>query len=202
MSNRARAHSGANGTTLRPALGPRRQGLQDGTAPIHAIVGWKNPLTTENLQKMAFRLDPSEWHGQAVETLWAELVRGTTDGETYVIKNSPFFAKGVSFLDVVRGKRADSDLVFSSTVAGSGHSTYRIICDLGSRDFPIWWAKLQDAGCSYESTQSSGRAIYAVDVPDTADINAAYEVMEDGQSRAIWVFEEAHFGRQRPASVS
>ena len=158
-------------------------------------------MTTTNLEKMSFRLNPEDWHGQQMETLWVEALGDARNDELYVVRNSPFFARGVSFLDIARGERQDGSLLFSSTIAGSGHSTYRIICDPNSREFSACWAKLQNLGCTYESATIYGKAVYTVDVPETANIKAACEVMEEGQSEGIWIFEEAHYGRLHAAAV-
>jgi hypothetical protein len=50
------------------------------------------------LTKILFHPNPDDWHGRVSETLWGELL---SDRDVLAIQNSPFFAHGVSFLDVV-----------------------------------------------------------------------------------------------------
>jgi hypothetical protein len=47
--------------------------------------------------KICFQLDQNEWHGYATESVWAQHVAGNR----FRLLNTPFFAKGVSYLDVV-----------------------------------------------------------------------------------------------------
>jgi hypothetical protein len=75
------------------------------------------------LVKVKFVLDPGEWHGSATETLWAAPV----GQNQYRLENSPFYAFGVSYQDVVAAQRTDNELEFVSVVSRGGHSTYRIL---------------------------------------------------------------------------
>ncbi len=49
------------------------------------------------LRKLFFRLEENAWHGSATESLWAEPVQAGR----YRLRNSPFYAFGVSAEDVV-----------------------------------------------------------------------------------------------------
>ena len=61
-----------------------------------------------------------------VETLWAERV-GPNE---YRLENSPFWAYGVSWLDVVEAQpEEDGALAFVRVVQKSGHRTVRLILD-------------------------------------------------------------------------
>ena len=75
------------------------------------------------LTKIYFLFGANEWHGHDSESVWEEHVG---DGK-YKIKNSPFFAKGVSFEDVVSVREKDNMLVVEKTIISAGHSTYRIL---------------------------------------------------------------------------
>lgn len=59
-------------------------------------------MDTSGLTKVFFKLDPAEWHGLQTESLWAEPLAGTKNGDVFVIKNSPFYSREVSYLDVVK----------------------------------------------------------------------------------------------------
>lgn len=147
----------------------------------------------DNLVKIFFEL------GDATESVWAEPVSG--DSSTFVIRNTPFFAKGVSFLDTVIAdidKDRDDVFIFSRAKKGSGHSTYRIIIEQISKTFLSYWKKLEKLGCSYESasyeTSEGDKILYAIDVPALTDIYAVYTILEKGEKNGIWIFEEGHCG--------
>jgi hypothetical protein len=53
-------------------------------------------------ERVYFPLDPTDWHGRPNEGLWAEPLKGATPATAYRLRNSPFFVRGVSFLDTVR----------------------------------------------------------------------------------------------------
>ncbi|MEL7521275.1 MAG: hypothetical protein AAGJ80_06605, partial [Cyanobacteria bacterium J06553_1] len=53
-------------------------------------------------------------------------------------------------------------------------------------------------GCSYESgteKMSDGKKIlYAIDVPTETDVYEVYDILEEGEEKDVWVFEEGHVG--------
>jgi hypothetical protein len=141
------------------------------------------------LRKVRVNFEPDVWHGRASETLWAE---GIGDGK-YRIRNTPFFAKGIGFLDVIKTKEDDEGLIYVSTVLFSGHSTYRLslLQPNNPSQFENCWKALQALGCTYESGAPEVNLL-AVDVPPSADIHAVYGVLESGESDQVWEFEEGH----------
>lgn len=153
----------------------------------------------EDLVKICFELDPSEWHGSYIESVWAECIPGGSYS-TYVIRNTPFYMKGVSFLDVVRAekKKEDNDgsLYFSEVIDRSGHSTYRVLVDPENREFFDFWKRLETLGCHYESathnTTEGKRKLYAIDVPANANISKIRDLLKEGEDADIWLFEEGH----------
>ena len=155
-------------------------------------------VTEGMLVKVRFQLDRSEWHGYDTEALWAEPIG--TAGEAFVLRNSPCHVRGVSFLDVVAAAFNATDGVyeFRHVVARGGHSTYMVISHLGKAEFDGHWNELQAIGCSYESgafrTQAGPAMLYSIDVPDTTDIHAAYELLEEGERLGLWGFQEGHCG--------
>ena len=46
------------------------------------------------------------------------------------------------------------------------------------------------------SADFQDRMLYAVDVPESEDIYAAYEVLKKGEREGIWLFEEGHVGHK------
>lgn len=133
-------------------------------------------------QKIAF---PIEVDGEAsIEWIWAERL---PSGD-YRLDNSPFFAYGVSWLDVVSVMEDDHGLRFAGHVAPGGHSTFRVAAggrDDLDRDHPLWQSILA-LGCSREIFDD---ALWAIDAPPTTDLARLVEILEDGERMNAWVWE-------------
>ena len=152
---------------------------------------------TDSLVKIDLPLQTGEWHGYRTETVWAEKL----GGNRYRIRNSPFYAFGVSADDVIFANPDDeAKLVFGGVSIRGGHSTYRLMrsAQCEALTFQSYWERLASLGCSYE--EGPGRLL-AVDVPPSVDIYDVYELMERGEASGAWHFEEGHCGhalRNRP----
>jgi hypothetical protein len=152
---------------------------------------------TGKLIKVCFELDSSDWHGHASETLWASPIVGT-EWRNFRIMNSPFFARGISYRDIVKASALDNDFIldFKEVVERGGHSTYMILFKSTEARVGSYWNMLEKSGCSYESTSiklSIGqRSLYSVDVPPSADIYEIYEILERGERDAVWIFQEGY----------
>lgn len=162
-----------------------------------------SPAGDEDLVRVRFTLDSDEWHGGSSEGLWAEPVAGSDSGDLYRLRNSPFFARGVSFKDVVRAKpskKYGGTLEAVALIEKSGHSNYMLLFEEGDKIFTGIWEKLKNMGCGYESTDiqlSIGkRLLYAVDVPPSADIIEVHAILTEGQELGIWMFQEGSLGHQ------
>lgn len=151
---------------------------------------------------VTFTLDHEDWHGRPTEGLWAEPIEGATPGSALRLRNSPFFVRGISFQDVVRGVQRSDDgkLEFAGVVDRGGHSTYMLLVSPTRADFSTYWGKLQNLGCTYESKKlkvSLGdRILYSVDVPPRADIDAIRSVLEDGERNNVWMLQEGYVGHK------
>src|SRR5689334_5842393 len=75
----------------------------------------------ENMVKIKIPLPMNDASGIDAEWLWAE-----PEGDSFVLKNVPIFAYGLSYGDSVRIRIEDDVLVFQDIVRRGGHSTYRI----------------------------------------------------------------------------
>jgi hypothetical protein len=130
-----------------------------------------------------------EIQGESVchtESLWA---RPEGDGR-YRLCNSPFYAFGVSFEDVVFARDVDGLLMFTGVAATSGHSTYRLsLNDVDRELLEAALANLNSLGCTYEQGP-----YLALDVPPESDIHRVYALLEEGEARGLWEFEEGHCG--------
>ena len=153
----------------------------------------ESPSTGHALRKLFFRLEEGAWHGSATESLWAEPV----SGGRYRLRNSPFYALGVSAEDIVLAQEEEGLLFFTGVALRGGHSTYRIMKAKGLRpeDFARYWEPLRRVGCSYE--EGLGRLL-AVDVPPRVDIQHVDSLLEQGEQAQVWHFEEGHRGHPAP----
>src|SRR6476646_8922400 len=85
----------------------------------------------ENMVKVTIPLPADNLAGAASESVWTQ---PQGDG-IYRIKNVPFYAKGISFDDLVKAEEQEDVLMFKGVVRPSGHSTYRIFAS-GGRTAP------------------------------------------------------------------
>lgn len=147
-----------------------------------------NDPSKKGLVKVTLPLDPGAWHESATETLWAEPIG---PGQ-YRLENSPFFAFGNSYRDVILARPDGPKMLFVETFSRSGHSTYRIVPNPDRlAEFDDMWAPLQTYGCSFEE---GPQGLLAVDVPPEANIFDVYGALEAGERKGIWTFEEGHCG--------
>jgi hypothetical protein len=152
---------------------------------------------TENLVKIRFDLDASDWHGHSSETVWAEPLNGK-ERRIFRLRNSPFFATGIGHLDIVSAALTDNDMVYSfaSVVERGEHSTYMLLFQPQDERAAVYWKHLEDLGCSFESMtiklRIGTRVLYSVDVPPTADLKQAYELFERGEAAGFWTFQEGY----------
>ena len=150
--------------------------------------------------RVYFELPENDWHGGGLEGLWAEPLEASPSGTVYRLLNSPYYARGISYLDVVRAvQRQDggSGLAFAGIIDHSGHSTYMILTPARTEEFESLWNRLSVLGCTYESagiekSASRNRELLSVDVPPSSDIHAAYAILEEGEKNNVWTFQEGH----------
>jgi hypothetical protein len=144
--------------------------------------------TYRPLVRITFPLDPQDSHGFTTERLWAEsLGKGR-----YLLRNSPFYAFGVSNEDIVLCQENDEHVIFQRVLIRGGHSTYRLKPSnrsIHDTQFQEYWKPLEALGCTFEEGP-----MLSLDVPPTTDIYAVYALLEVGENSGIWEFEEGHCG--------
>ncbi|MGH7717996.1 MAG: DUF4265 domain-containing protein [Gemmatimonadaceae bacterium] len=137
-------------------------------------------------EKIGFRLvrdedgyPPADW-----EHLWARAV----GDDQYVIDNTPFFVRGISFGDVVAAERESGQLVFRQLVQPSPHSTLRVI--LFRKDLVVRLRqRMRELGCATELSHVPG--LIAVDVPPGVSLESVRQVLDVGEKAGDWEYEEA-----------
>lgn len=144
------------------------------------------------LAKVLIRVEPADWHSVGTETLWAT----PTGPNTYRLENSPFYAKGFSYLDVVLAEFDEGEgiIVAQRVVEASGRSTYAlwVIASFDSNgEFAKYWQPIEELGCTFEGARNR---LLSVDVPTTTDVTEAYRLMQLGEDAGVWHFQEQNYG--------
>lgn len=149
-------------------------------------------MTDDQLIKVFFDL------GLKTESVWAEPLFQPDSRPSFIIRNSPFYVKGISFLDIVYAvPRSLGGYEFREVVGRGGHSTYWIFSPQAD-NFDRFWPRLAELGCSYESsTIDPGPLLYVLDVPDTCDIGEVEAILEEGTKSGLWRWEEANVEHKR-----
>jgi hypothetical protein len=124
----------------------------------------------EDLYQVVFDLpdDIAAWAPGSSERLWVAKTPVRLEVE---VRNTPFYVKGVSYLDRVRVRidHERRELVFDEFVAGAGHSTVRVI--LMEREVAATLTELlNEFGCTGEI--DAGERLWAIDVPPEVDYDA------------------------------
>lgn len=143
----------------------------------------------DELTKVVFSLEESDWHSHATESMWAR----SEGADRFRLENVPFYVYRVSYGDVVTTVTEEGQRFFHGVSERSGHSTYRIFLteEASEEGFDEYWSTLRSVGCTYERGTDY---LIAVDVPPEADIYEAYEALERGVRAKAWDFEEGHCG--------
>jgi len=123
-------------------------------------------MNDENLTKIELRVEDGEG-GAYVETSWAKPVG---DG-LFQLENSPFYAYGVSWLDVVEARKPEDNgfPVFTKVVEKSGNRTVRVIFNPPIEDGNVSKKivdTLVELGCSFEGANPS---YIAINIPREVD---------------------------------
>ncbi len=70
----------------------------------------------KDLIKLFIELD-EDWHGFSTESVWVKKL----GNDLYRIENTPFYAMGISFQDIVKGRESNGRIEFQSVVERGGH---------------------------------------------------------------------------------
>jgi hypothetical protein len=107
----------------------------------------------------------------------------------YKLDNSPFYAYGVSWEDVIEAVPAeDGFLEFTCRILKSGNRTLRVIFDSPTvhPESEAVLKQLVHLGCSYEGMQSR---LISINVPPDADFEAVTKYLT-GQANVRWEYAD------------
>lgn len=151
----------------------------------------KTEAASKELEKVIVPLEQDAWHGFTEEVMWAKEVN---NGQ-YELQNTPFFAKGLAFLDVVTVQSLDGRLVMTNVSRHSRHSTYRALIQ-NDTSLPQLEKILKDLAimnCTYESYKDTKWTLYTFDIPPSS-VDLVYKVLDSAGKQGVLDFEEGHFG--------
>jgi hypothetical protein len=124
----------------------------------------------QRLVKVALKSPDGE-----VETLWA----ADLGGGRYRLDNTPWYANGVSWQDVVEARPdADGQLHFERVSEKSGNRTIRIVADEPFSD--EWLEQIVKRGCSFEG---ANRKYIGINIPPEVDLATIASFLTDAGVR-------------------
>jgi hypothetical protein len=140
---------------------------------------------SEKHVKVIFHCEKDEvgWPPIGAEGVWAI---DLGDGK-YQLDNTPFFARGVAWKDLVLGRLEDGKVIFQRVHKYSGHSTIRIFCKDDEKRNSLS-EELKRMGCSYEGIPQY--KMVAIDVPLTVDLKQIQAFLDRGEQKGEWAYEE------------
>lgn len=155
-------------------------------------------------EKVHFPLVPDAqgWPPASVESLWA---RRTERADELVVDNTPFFVRGIAWLDRIRvAAGADGQLEFAELVSESGHSTVRVLV-LDDTEMGRVRTAAQELGCACELIRAYPN-LAALDVPPVVDYAEVKAWLDERETVGRLGYEEAciseHHRTGAPAMMS
>lgn len=142
--------------------------------------------------KITIPLSGDNLAGATSESLWAE---PQNRGE-YVLKNVPFYAKGLSCDDLIEAEQSDGNLLFKRVVQHNGHSTYRVYARQGrtAPEVSELLEKLRGMHCDVEPATDK---LVGIDVLPDADVYKVYAALSEAEQAGTIDFQEGHLGHAR-----
>lgn len=143
---------------------------------------------------IVFDAPAADWHSFTEEGIPAEQI----GADTYRLSASPFFVFGISNQDIVRAAPREDGLRFVEKRSSGGHSTYRMFSNkrtAGEIEASAEFASLRRIGCRWQRSDLHFGPLYAIDVRPDIDIGELFHILETGEHRELWTFEESDFGR-------
>ncbi|MCD2223372.1 DUF4265 domain-containing protein [Listeria cossartiae] len=129
------------------------------------------------MEKIFFNLDVVEGYPPVyTESLWAERL----SSGNYKIKNIPFYAKEVSFNDVISIRvGSEGEFLFHKIVRYSGNNTLRIVF-FDENVIKRRLNKLAGLGCSWECMNAT---FYSVNIPTGPSFKKVIQYLEKAYVR-------------------
>jgi hypothetical protein len=141
-------------------------------------------MESKDLTKVRIDL-PNHW-ATGGESLWAKPV----GVDTYEVRNTPFHAYDINFLDIVEARSTDPDLTPTvvRVVKRSGHRTLRVhFSDSGSASERV--AQLESLAALMVSFEGKNDTFFAIDVAPDGDYEAVCSHLAAWEKTGILEYE-------------
>jgi hypothetical protein len=139
--------------------------------------------------KITISLSGDNLAGATSESLWA----GPQNNGQYILKNVPFYAKGLSCDDLVEAEQSGGNLLFKRVLQHNGHSTYRVYARQGRTAPEVLdlLEKLRGIHCDVEPPTDK---LVGIDVLPQADVYKVYTALSEAEQAGMIDFQEGHCG--------
>jgi Domain of unknown function (DUF4265) len=120
------------------------------------------------------------------ETLWATPI----GNDQFRLENIPFQNYGYAFGDVVQTEQQKEGFpIATSVVQRSKHSAFRVFAAESIESFDALddWKTLHQLGCTYERAT---KRLFAIDVPVGVAVAEVERLLEAGEIKKNWDYEE------------
>ncbi|WP_328984038.1 DUF4265 domain-containing protein [Thiorhodovibrio winogradskyi] len=154
-----------------------------------------NDMMKQNA-KVLFRV-PNEDGSAEVETLWAT----SLGGDKYKIDNSPFYAYGVSWEDIVLAPFSEEEQfpTFQSVVSKSGNRTVRVSFDPPieeGNESDVILKGLVSLGCDYEGANTK---YISVNIPPNVSLDEVRQYLIEKET--TWEHADPTYDRLFPENA-
>lgn len=139
------------------------------------IITKENKTIDTRLFKVYFKLeiDNDGYPPVSEESIWAKEI----SGNLCEIDNIPFYAKGISYKDIICVERGENNNYYKSLYKSSGNSTIRIIF-FNSKKIDCIINKLEKSGCTWE--QGETKDFFSINIPIDIDEKPILEILKNG----------------------
>lgn len=127
------------------------------------------------------------------ESAWA-----IKKGEYYLLDNILFYAKSYSLGDIIRAEERNGVLYAKELVQESGHSTIRVLLSDATSVDKIR-AEFFTLGCPSELSNLDN--LIAVDVPVNVSYAKVKKILEDGELKNLWEYQEACLAKKHSEEI-
>ncbi|MDX2062248.1 MAG: DUF4265 domain-containing protein [Bacteroidia bacterium] len=140
-------------------------------------------IDMDNATKIYFSIADSFLDDGQIESIWAIPL----EGNLFQIDNIPFYAKNISYGDIVLCDEIDNRQLFKSIVHESGNSTIRVVAYNESR-VKEYRDAFRVLGC--DSELSDLENLFSLNVPVRIDYKTIWIILEEGLKGDLWDYEE------------
>ncbi len=145
----------------------------------------KNINTNMSKIFLTYKLENGDYRQESV---WASKV-----GSNYRIENTPFFAKNISYGDLVSVENDNGKLYFLALISASEHSTIQVVF-FDTSTFDKLVLVVEGLGASWEGLDERKRYI-SINFPSDKNYSDLKNVLDYGLKNGDWDYRESCLGK-------